>query len=680
MKKIILTIFLMSGLIFGQTDLSNVAHNASYGGLWHFANNTGVTSSFLAGYDGKGNALPLQMSTTAVKFPTPFTLGTVSVTATGTEMNYLVGVTSLIQTQLNSKVALTSFSSSATGLTYTNTTGVFSLTSGYTIPADTSIAHWRTAYGRVFSVAQKAKLDSLTVAISILNGTTASFTSALKSTYDGYATSKVNKADSTGVNGYATQDDLLTKVNKADSTGVHGYATQDDLNSKEATITTLSIAKGGTNNATPAQNKFLFYNGTKILASGKDSTSFILATNLDTDTTLTANSDTKVVSQKAIKTYISHNISATQLRGKGVSAAFVDGYRLYYDAAKDSLMWTGSTGSVGNADSLGNQPAAYYIARSDSTDATSYTTKKQFNDGQLLDVKKSDSTGVHGYATQDDLLVKVDKADTTDATSYTTKKQFNDGQALKVNLADSTGVHGYATQDDLLAKSPLAGSSSIVTTGALNSGSISSGFGTINIGTDSLKAGHLKIGGNGTTIDSIKISTDSMLVYQGTTKYKIQKNYASGTALMDSVRVLTSDFTTQSDSFVDITGLSISVAANKKYLVTTSGSIVSNYIASANCYATLSIPTSALISGSGGVYYTSANGVVQIGSVTQRAASAGTIGQTSGTFATFTMPRFVHLVETAGTAGQIKLQIRIDNSDYIGTAKTGTWIEVREVQ
>jgi hypothetical protein len=611
--------------------------------------------------------MPLQMSTTAIKFPTPFTLGTVSVTATGTEINYLVGVSSAIQTQLNSKVALTSFSSSATGLTYTNTTGVFSLTSGYTIPADTSIAHWRTAYGRVFSVAQKAKLDSLTAAIAILNGTTASFTSALKSTYDGYATSKVNKADSTGVNGYATQDDLLIKVNKSDSTGVHGYATQDDLNSKEATITTLSIAKGGTNNATPAQNKFLFYNGTKVLASGKDSTSFILTTNLDTDTTLTANSDTKTVSQKAIKTYISHNISATQLRGKGVSNAFGDGYRLYYDQASDSLKWTGSAGSVGNADSLGNQPAGYYMARNDTTDATSYTTKKQFNDGQLLDVKKSDSTGVHGYATQDDLLGKqnslgytaLDKADSTDATSYATKKQLNDG---------------------LGTKSPTAGSSSVVTTGALNSGSISSGFGTINIGTDSLKAGHLKIGGNGTTIDSIKISTDSMLVYQGTTKYKIQKSYSSsGTALMDSVKVLTSEFTTQSSSYVNVTSLSIAVAANKKYLVTISGEITTSNSA-ADAYATFTVPTSALISGCGGSYYSSAVGVIQVAPNLERAESAGVVTQVLDNNVSARIPGFIFLVETAGTAGQITLQIRIANVDYIATAKIGTFLEVKEVQ
>ena len=39
--------------------------------------------------------------------PTPFTLGAVSVTATGTELNYSSGVTSAIQTQLNNKAPLT---------------------------------------------------------------------------------------------------------------------------------------------------------------------------------------------------------------------------------------------------------------------------------------------------------------------------------------------------------------------------------------------------------------------------------------------------------------------------------------------------------------------------------------------------------------------------------------------
>lgn len=44
-------------------------------------------------------------------------------------------------------IGLTALSSTATGLTYTNTTGVFSLTSGYVIPTTTSESNWNTAYG-----------------------------------------------------------------------------------------------------------------------------------------------------------------------------------------------------------------------------------------------------------------------------------------------------------------------------------------------------------------------------------------------------------------------------------------------------------------------------------------------------------------------------------------------------
>ena len=46
---------------------------------------------------------------TLATFPTPFTLGSTSVTATGTELNFVVGVTSSIQTQLNAKQSTISF-------------------------------------------------------------------------------------------------------------------------------------------------------------------------------------------------------------------------------------------------------------------------------------------------------------------------------------------------------------------------------------------------------------------------------------------------------------------------------------------------------------------------------------------------------------------------------------------
>lgn len=60
--------------------------------------------------------------TGTVTIPTPFTIGAVSMTATGTELNYVAGVTSAIQTQLNLKAPLAS--PSFTGnMSVTNTGG-----------------------------------------------------------------------------------------------------------------------------------------------------------------------------------------------------------------------------------------------------------------------------------------------------------------------------------------------------------------------------------------------------------------------------------------------------------------------------------------------------------------------------------------------------------------------------
>jgi hypothetical protein len=58
-----------------------------------------------------------------------------------------LGYTPYNATNPNNYIALTALSSSATGLTYTNTTGVFSLTSGYVIPTTTEQSNWNTAYG-----------------------------------------------------------------------------------------------------------------------------------------------------------------------------------------------------------------------------------------------------------------------------------------------------------------------------------------------------------------------------------------------------------------------------------------------------------------------------------------------------------------------------------------------------
>jgi len=61
----------------------------------------------------------------------------------------VIGNTSVVIGDLTALGAttLTSLSSTATGLTYTNTTGVFSLTSGYSIPTTANQTNWSTAYG-----------------------------------------------------------------------------------------------------------------------------------------------------------------------------------------------------------------------------------------------------------------------------------------------------------------------------------------------------------------------------------------------------------------------------------------------------------------------------------------------------------------------------------------------------
>lgn len=57
-----------------------------------------------------------------------------------------LGFTPYNATNPSNYIPLTALSSSATGLTYTNTTGVFSLTSGYNIPLTASTTQWASAY------------------------------------------------------------------------------------------------------------------------------------------------------------------------------------------------------------------------------------------------------------------------------------------------------------------------------------------------------------------------------------------------------------------------------------------------------------------------------------------------------------------------------------------------------
>ena len=71
--------------------------------------------------------------------------GTGFVKISGTTISY-DNSTYYLASNPSAFIALTALSSSATGLTYTNTTGVFSLTAGYSIPTTANQTNWTTAY------------------------------------------------------------------------------------------------------------------------------------------------------------------------------------------------------------------------------------------------------------------------------------------------------------------------------------------------------------------------------------------------------------------------------------------------------------------------------------------------------------------------------------------------------
>ena len=80
---------------------------------------------------------------------------------TGTPWTGMGYVTGTPWTAMN-YITLGGLSSTATGLTYTNTTGVFSLTSGYVIPTTTSASAWD---------GKQAGYANLTSMGSLANGT-----------------------------------------------------------------------------------------------------------------------------------------------------------------------------------------------------------------------------------------------------------------------------------------------------------------------------------------------------------------------------------------------------------------------------------------------------------------------------------------------------------------------------
>ncbi len=95
--------------------------------------------------------------------------GTGFVKASGTTITY-DNSTYYLASNPNNYIPLTALSSTATGLTYTNATGVFSLTAGYIIPTTTEQSNWNTAYtNRITSLTTTGSSGASTLISNVLN-------------------------------------------------------------------------------------------------------------------------------------------------------------------------------------------------------------------------------------------------------------------------------------------------------------------------------------------------------------------------------------------------------------------------------------------------------------------------------------------------------------------------------
>ena len=95
----------ITGTLSAQTDLQVCLNGKlASGGTAVCATTAGNALSLGGNLANTYAPLASPVFTTCATLPTPFKIGTISMTATGTELNYVAGVTSAIQTQLNGKL------------------------------------------------------------------------------------------------------------------------------------------------------------------------------------------------------------------------------------------------------------------------------------------------------------------------------------------------------------------------------------------------------------------------------------------------------------------------------------------------------------------------------------------------------------------------------------------------
>ena len=592
-----------------QPDLTNVAISSGYATLIHTEESAGVSTSYTTLYDGDGTLIPMAFATTGVKIidgsydfdiashdgSNGLKLGGTLVTASASELNYLD--ISTIGTAQSNKVLTTDSNLDVTGIRNLTGTGTAQF-ANFTATGDTTIGD---------SVANDSVAFNSTITTNLVfEGSTDNAYETTLSITDPTADRTWTIPDATDTSvGRATTDTLTNKT-----------LTAPDINTPDIdggtvdAITSLTVAnnvdigsydlRAGTLTADGLTSGRVVFAGTNGVLSDDSDLSFsgatLSATNVTSSGTMTygslsdgsititafvdedgmdSDSATLVPTQQSVKAYVDAQVTAQDLDFQGDS-----GGALNIDLDSETLDIAGGTGidTSGSSNTLTVAIDSTVATLTGSQTLTNKTLASpvittQFNIGSAT-ITEAELEILDGASTSTAELNIIDGD--TSATSTT----LADADRVVVN-DNGTMVQVALTDFEVYFESALDTLSNVTTVGALNAGSITSGFGAIDIGSSNLTTtGTVDLGA--TTVDSLSVSDgnitnvgsisldsisadDSSIQFSSPIDFNSQNmtevDIDSGT--IDGATIATSDITVGSGKTLNVSAGTLTLADNQ---------------------------------------------------------------------------------------------------------------------
>ena len=385
-----------------------------------------------------------------------------TVTATGAELNYLDGVTSAIQNQLDAKQGTLTFNAPSSNNANPSTSAqIKSALDGkqdtLTFNAPSSNNSNPSTSAQIKS-ALDGKQDTLTFNAPSSNNSNPSTSAQIKSALDGKqatitgAATTIDAEDLTVSRALISNASGKVAVSAVTDTEL-GYlggvtsAIQTQINAKQATITGA---------ATTIDTEDLTVSRALISnASGKVAVSAVTDTELGYLGGVTSAIQTQINGKQATLTY---NAPSSNNGNPSTSAQI----KSALDGKQDTLTFNAPSSNNSNPSTSAQIKSALDGKQDTLTFGINNTNAVKVNDGSVMaaDYARFTAEGLEGISKTD---VKTD---------------------LALNNVENTAI------------STWTGSSNVTTVGALNSGSITSGFGNIDNGTSTITTTGLITGGN----------------------------------------------------------------------------------------------------------------------------------------------------------------------------------------